>query len=92
MPPLTLRLATILPRFASAQAARVLARRWTDAQRRDPALAQDIIRLGGVLSPTGAPLDAARLAYEAGRRDLAQELLALMTLSPDEINDLASRE
>jgi len=90
--PLTRRLAIILSRFVGARAAREAARRWREAQRIAPGLAQDIIRLGGVMAPTGAPLDPQRLAYEAGRRDLAHEVLALMTLSTDEINDLASRE
>ena len=89
---ITRRLSIILSRFVGPRPAREAARRWSEAQRRAPELAQDVIRLGGVMAPTGAPLDPQRLAYEAGRRDLAHEVLALMTLSIDEINDLASRE
>ncbi len=55
-------------------------------------MAQDVLRMGGVLwgsMPVGRDNPAAdathRLAYEAGRRDLALEIAALMNLKTDDI-------
>jgi len=72
------------------------ARRWSAAADRDPELAEDLIRLSGLLvtqpvdpaSGTALPLDATRLAYEAGRRDFALQLLAMMQLSPSDLDRL----
>lgn len=76
-----------------------LARRWGKAARDDSRLAEDLIRLGGVLAgqparlqdgwPTPDLPDTQMLAYQAGRRDLALQLLALMNLTPTELNTLA---
>jgi hypothetical protein len=69
-----------------------MARRWVQARHDDPRLASDVAALGAVHLPAGAPPDPQRLAYEAGRRDVALELLALMGLTPDEINTLSTLE
>ena len=90
---------TILrPLFASRKAAVEVARRWRAASARDAALQHDLIRMGGLLflqpvdldqgMATLAPIDPHRLAYEAGRRDLAVQLLALMGLTIPEMNTL----
>lgn len=89
---MTLRLHIILSRFSRGRAARDVARRWRAARDRSPELATDLMRMGCVMQPVGAPLDPQRLAYEAGRRDLAQEMLALMNISIDELNELAQQE
>lgn len=75
-----------------------LAARWSRAQARDPELARDLIRLGGVLTtqpstydggvPLPEPIDPMRLAYEAGRRDLAVQLLGAMTTTPFELSSM----
>ena len=71
-----------------------MARRWARARRNHPALVDDLIRLGGILAaqPMQAgevlPIDTVRLAYEAGRRDLALQLAAMMSLTINELNDL----
>lgn len=75
------------------------ARRWTQVARADSRLAEDLIILGGIMTAQPAILqdgwpspdlpDPQRLAYEAGRRDLALQLLSLMSLTPLELNTLA---
>lgn len=89
---MTPRLHIILSRISRASVARDLAKRWRNARERDPALVTDLIRLGGVMLPAGPPPDAQRAAYEAGRRDAIIELLALMQVSPDELNFLAQQQ
>lgn len=72
------------------------ARRWSAAAGREPELAEDLIRLSGLMqtqpvdpaSGSVLPMDAARLAYEAGRRDFGLQLLAMMQLSPSELDKL----
>ncbi|HMO70096.1 MAG TPA: hypothetical protein PKC84_00345 [Paracoccaceae bacterium] len=64
-----------------------------------PEIAEGPIPLGGVMTlqpvrieaglPEVAPIDPLRLAYEAGRRDLALQLLALMRLGVPELNSLS---
>lgn len=81
---------TLFPR-ATADQARSVARRWRRAFADEPALAEDLIRLGGVLAltppnPKGPNLE--QLAYEAGRRDFALQLLAMGGLSPWQINQM----
>lgn len=89
------------PRVIAAEARQVqpvsevdMARRWSNARRRDPELVADLIRLGGILSAQPMqdgeiyPLDPHRLAYEAGRRDMAVQLAALMSLTITELNAL----
>ena len=77
---------------AEEQSEMDLARRWHKARNSNPELAGDLIRLGGILAAQPfvqgevAALDTTRLAYEAGRRDMALQLLALMTLSIDDLN------
>lgn len=80
--------------FPQRQAATKVARHWAEAKRRDPVLAEHLIVLGGVLvaqpaDPDGvAPIDPHRLAYEAGRRDLALQLLAMMAVTPFEMSTM----
>ncbi|VDS07909.1 hypothetical protein PARHAE_01089 [Paracoccus haematequi] len=71
------------------------ARRWRNARAVAPELAADVIRFSGLLTMQPArfvdgfstpELDPARLAYEAGRRDLGLQLLALMGVSQTELN------
>lgn len=90
-------IASVFP-SSSRREAGLLAKRWRAAASRDPHLSADLIRLGGVLLaqpvrivegfPEPEALDPYRLAYEAGRRDLAMQLLALMNLSIEELNIL----
>lgn len=73
-------------------------RRWRAAVQADSNLAVDLIQLGGVLTgqparlsdgwPTPALPDPATLAYAAGRRDMALQLLALANLSPFKLQSL----
>lgn len=81
---------------ASAGAAADHAKRWRRAFAEFPDLRGDLIRQGGLLRPQPvvmsegepmlAPLDPQRLAYEAGRRDLALQLLAAGGVTVDEMN------
>jgi hypothetical protein len=94
--PLTI-LQGIFP-YAKRRAAAAMARRWQGAVAADPRLAQDVIELGDVLTaqparltegyPTPALPDATTLAYAAGRRDMALQLLALMNLPRTHIHNL----
>ncbi|GGH36311.1 hypothetical protein SAMN05444007_108247 [Cribrihabitans marinus] len=80
------------------RAAANVARRWRRAFQQDDDLAADVARLGGVMVaepvemvdglPQAAPIDPYRLAYEAGKRDLALLLLAQGGISYDELNQL----
>lgn len=80
--------------FPQRAAASKVARHWVAARRADPVLAEHLIVLGGVLvaqpaDPNGVmPIDPHRLAYEAGRRDLALQLLAMMNLSPYDLQTM----
>lgn len=83
-------LQAIFPAAAKRELAR-MADRWREAATANPALAEDLIRLGDVITaqparlavghPTPALPDATHLAYAAGRRDMALQLLALMNLT-----------
>lgn len=74
------------------------AARWQKAFARDPGLADDLIRQSGLMAlqpvemvegfPQPVPMDPYRLAYEAGRRDLALLLLAQGHISTYELNQL----
>ena len=85
--------------FAARTIALRRARRWTQAAKQDSRLAEDLIILGGIMTaqpaelqdgfPTPSLPDPQTLAYQAGRRDLALQLLALMSLTPMELNTLA---
>lgn len=76
---------------------RDMARRWNKARLAYPELMGDVIRLGGVLTAQPIqggevqPLDPARLSYEAGRRDFALQLLAMMQMSIEEFNLMTER-
>lgn len=79
-------------------AAPVIARRWRRAVATDPDLARDLIGMGLMVAmqprdDAGATdLTPQRLAYDAGRRDLALELLALAGAGPDDIRNLMEPE
>ena len=84
--------------FPAKSVAADAGRRWYHATTREPELMADVIRLGGLLvaqpydpAATAAPLDPYRLAYEAGRRDLALQLTALMGLTIHELNSLMEK-
>ena len=76
-----------------------MAKRWGRAAREDPRLGEDLIRLGGIM--TGAPTvlrdgwptpnlpDPQQRDYQNGRREMALQLLALMNLTPTDLNKLA---
>ncbi len=85
------------------RAAGDVAQRWRRAFSAEPELACDLIRRGELLTAqpvemvNGCPqppmLDPSRLAYEAGRRDMALLLLALGGISIHDLNQLMeSRE
>lgn len=90
--------ATRLAVRGAKRTAAAYARRWTEAARRDRRLVTDLVTLGGVLAlrpvrfedgiEAPDPIDPCRLAYEAGRRDMAVSLIALMGITPDDLNDL----
>jgi hypothetical protein len=90
-------LAACIPGHARREAAK-MARRWTHAAKADSRLPEDLIRLGNVLAGQPAVIengwpapnlpDPQRLAYEAGRRDMALQLLALMSLTPYQLTAL----
>ena len=74
-----------------AGVARDCVRRWRRAVAADPALTEDLIRFGGVLAltpPREGPPNVEQLAYEAGRRDLALQLLSIAGLSPYQLNQM----
>jgi hypothetical protein len=75
-------------------AAPVVARRWRTAAAEQPELVTDLIGMGQVLALSTAEgaSDPHRLAYEAGRRDLALELIALMGVRAYEINQLMEKD
>ena len=82
----------LIPHKATAGEA---ARRWRNARAVSPELAEDVIRFSALMTMQPAryqdglstpELDPARLAYEAGRRDLGLQLLALMGVSQTELN------
>jgi hypothetical protein len=82
--------------FPQARAAARTARRWQAARLREPLLMADVLALGQVLAlqprqsgtdgTLPVPIDPQRLAYEAGRRDIALELAALMGVSNHELS------
>lgn len=75
-----------------------MALRWTRAFRAEPELAADLLRLGGVVATVPArfeagieqpdPIDPLRLAFEAGRRDLALKILAAGHIGHTDLIDL----
>jgi hypothetical protein len=83
---------------AADDAASLVAQRWRRAFARDPELAEDLIRQSGMMAlqpidmvdgyPQPTPIDPYRLAYDAGRRDLALLLLAQGNISHHELSQL----
>ncbi len=70
------------------------AMRWSTIADQQPLLAEDIIIMGEVIA-LGDVDDENRLkatdlelAYDRGRRDLALDILAMMHISPHELNQL----
>ncbi len=84
------------------RAAAEAARRWTRAFRDVPAMAEDVVRLGRILEHQPVrfddgvempdPIDPTRLAYEAGRRDMALQILALGSLGPWQLTQLMEND
>lgn len=76
--------------FADERGAGEISRRWNREQRRDPALMADLINMGGLMqqAETKDFTPEMRLAYEAGRRDLALQLSAMAGLTIAELNSL----
>ncbi len=74
------------------------ATRWGRARDASPGIVEDLVRLGGVLAMQPAtydggialadPIDPGRLSYEAGRRDLAIQLLTLAGVDSYELMSL----
>ncbi|AUC52299.1 hypothetical protein CDO87_03440 [Sagittula sp. P11] len=99
-------LGILLGRFGNTDQGRQVAvkhsRIWRQAAAKVPELVPDLIRQGGLLEaqpvvmesgvPLQAPMDPYRLAYEAGRRDLAVQLIAAAGLSIDEVNSLMKEQ
>lgn len=81
--------ASFLP---SVRAAQVVALRWQRAAHAEPKIVEDLIVLGRVLAKQPAeyqdgqeipkPIDPSRVLMDAGRRELALELLALTQINP----------
>jgi len=92
------RIGIIRALFPAKAVAADIAARWSRAAMAEPDLATDVLAIGGVLAiqpdiyqhgvPQGAPIDPVRLAYEAGRADLAKQLCALMGLTVTELNSM----
>ena len=81
---------TLFPR-AAARERRAAANRWRKALTNDPEVMADLIRLGGVLlmtPPTPGGPSVEQLAYEAGRRDFALQLMALAGLTPYDLKQI----
>lgn len=79
-------------------AAQPTVRRWLEIGERYPEVRADLLELGGILRtqpfqvvqgvPETEAVHPQVLAYQAGRRDLALQLLALMNLNVFELNTL----
>lgn len=90
---------TLFPR--SPVAASAAAVRWREAADLDRGLVEDVIRIGGVLAAAPRryaggvevpePVDPIRMAKAEGRREMAIELLALMTVSHQEFLELMEK-
>ena len=88
-------LRTISP---SRRAVQQMAARWAAIAGREPELARDVIRLGGVLTLPPSrfedgiripePVDPVTLARDEGRREMALQLLALMQVTPFELSQM----
>lgn len=96
------RISAILAAIPHRRAAVAVARRWRAAAAGEPALVEDLIRIGGVLAKQPAeyaagrerlvPIDPVRLARNEGRRELAVELLAMMHVTPAELQTLMEND
>lgn len=94
-------IASILP--VEKEAGEVAAR-WSAAAEAHPDLVGDLIRLSGLMEitpdtyhersglPLGDPVDPHRALIERGRRDMARQLLALMSITPFELQKLMEDE
>lgn len=80
------------------EAAKQMGRRWRKALARDPELRHDLIALGGLYTqppvnmvngfPQAGTMDLYQCGREAGRGELARQLLALGGLTIEEFNTL----
>lgn len=94
-------LQAIFPASQKAELARKV-RRWHGIAKDDTRLVIDVIELGGILTgqpalvangwPTPVLPDPQTLAYAAGRRDMALQILALMNLTPSETQALMKED
>ncbi|QPM89150.1 hypothetical protein [Pseudooceanicola algae] len=96
------RLGTLLARFGTTlegrRTAAEHARTWRRARVHVPEIVPDLIAHGGLFMgqavtmeggvPSPARMDPCQLAYEAGRRDLAVQLLAAAGLTTTDLNEL----
>jgi hypothetical protein len=84
--------ATLFSAASPVGVRRAAVRRWRRAFADQPELAEDIIRMAGVMALTPPARDAApnleQLAYEAGRRDFGLQLLALGQITPYELKQM----
>ncbi len=84
--------------FPEKRVAREAVHRWTQAVTREPELAGDVIRLGGIMAKAPAryqegvalpdPVDPYAMAKREGRRELAVELLAMMQVTATEFHKI----
>ncbi|SEN60340.1 hypothetical protein [Palleronia pelagia] len=94
-------LRSIFPQHAP-EAATGFAARWSRAFARDEELMGDLIVHGGLMVtqpvqmdqgfPSPAPIDPYRLAYEAGRRDLAVQLLSAGNVTHTDIQNMLKEQ
>jgi hypothetical protein len=94
-------MATLFP--ARAEAAKAAAR-WSKAATREPDLIGDLIRLSGLMEitpdtydertglPLGDPVDANRALIQQGRQDMARQMLALMSVTPYQLQKMMEDE
>lgn len=85
-------------RRSIARAVSARSARWQAAALREPRLAEDLIVLGRLLAMAAQDDDGRfnqtpeQLAHEAGRRDMALEVLALMRLTPWQLHQMTESD
>ena len=61
---------------------------WRQANMKQPEILLDIAFLGGLTEdPTTRPLTPEALAFDAGRRAMALQIMARMTATPDDLTE-----
>lgn len=88
--------------FRRREAAGPVVARWAAAAEREPELVADVIRVGGVLAALPAryadgvevsePFDPIRFGRIQGRRELALDLLAMMTIGGHDLQRLMEND